>query len=69
VEAGGESALQVAEDPLDHREVRLAGIMHEEAHLLDGVCQVRTRQREVLERASKVPVCGRISNRSTVGCG
>ena len=41
--------------------------MHKEAHLLDGVCQVRMSQREVLECASKAPVHGRISNRGTSG--
>ena len=41
--------------------------MHEEAHLLDGVCQVRTGQREALECASKAPVRERISSRGTGG--
>ena len=35
--------------------------------MLDGVSQVRTGQREVLECASKAPVRERISNRGTDG--
>ena len=35
-----ESALYVALDALDQREMRLAGIMHEEAHLLNSIRQV-----------------------------
>ena len=42
VEAGGQSALHVAEDALDQHEMRLAGIVHEEAHLLDRVGEVGT---------------------------
>ena len=38
VESGGECALHIEEDALDQHEVRLPGNMHEEAHLLDGIC-------------------------------
>jgi hypothetical protein len=48
VEAGGQSALHVAEDALDQREMRLAGIVHEEAHLLDRVGKVGTGECQVL---------------------
>ena len=38
VESGGECALHIEEDALDQHEVRLSGNMHEEVHLLDGIC-------------------------------
>jgi hypothetical protein len=34
---GGEGALDVPKNSLDQREVRLAGIMHEQAHLLNSI--------------------------------
>ena len=43
-----ESALYVALDALDQREMRLAGIMHEEAHLLNSIRQVWACERQVL---------------------
>ena len=46
--SGGQSALHVAEDALDQREMRLAGIVHEEAHLLDRVGEVETSECQVL---------------------
>jgi hypothetical protein len=42
VEAGGEHALDVAENALDQHEVRLTRGMHEEAH--NNVLQVRPSQ-------------------------
>jgi hypothetical protein len=35
--------------------MRLARVMHEEAHLLDGVHQVGTSQGEVLESTHQTP--------------
>jgi len=48
VESGGECALHVAQDALDQREMKLAGIMHEEAHLLNSIRQVWACERQVL---------------------
>jgi hypothetical protein len=41
VETGGESTLHVAQDALDQREMGIAGIVHEEAHLLDRVGELK----------------------------
>lgn len=47
----------------------LAQIIHEEAHLLYRICQVRTSQDDVLESADKTPIGGWISNRGDLGRG
>ena len=36
--------------------------MHEQAHLLNIICQIRTRQSEVLEGACETPVLGGVSH-------
>jgi hypothetical protein len=48
VEVDGQSALHVAEDALDQREIRLARKVHEEAHLLDHVGELRTGECQVM---------------------
>jgi hypothetical protein len=48
VKPGGEDALDVPQDTLEHRKVRLARVVHEETHLPNGIGEVRTSQREVL---------------------
>jgi hypothetical protein len=63
VETGGERALDVAENALDQREVRLTRGMHEEAHLVNSVLQVRPSQGEVLESTHNTPVVRAISRR------
>jgi len=64
VKTGGEGALDVLENALDQREVRLAGIMHEQAYLLNSICQIRPCQGEVLEGTGETPVLGGVSNLS-----
>jgi hypothetical protein len=63
VEAGGEHALDIAENALDQREVRLTRGMHEEAHLLSSVLHVRPNQGEVLESTHNTPVVRAVSRR------
>jgi hypothetical protein len=46
--------------------MRLAWVVHEETHLLNGVGEVQTSQREVLESTSEAVVLGSILHRSTV---
>jgi len=46
--------------------MRLAGIMHEEAHLLNGVGDVGPSQREILQSSSKAAVLGSILHRSPI---
>jgi hypothetical protein len=48
VETGGQSTLHVAQDALDQREMGLAGIVHEEAHLLDRVGELKIGELQVL---------------------
>jgi hypothetical protein len=69
VKAGGESALQIAQDPLEQRQVGLARVVHEETHLLNGVGQVWSGQGDVLEGAGDAPIYGWISNGSTISGG
>jgi hypothetical protein len=63
VEAGGERALDVAENALDQGEVRLTQGMHEEAHLLNSSLQVRPSQGEVLESTHNTLVVRAIKRR------
>jgi len=42
------SALDVAENALDEGKVRLPGVVHEEAHLLDRIDQVGAGETKVL---------------------
>jgi hypothetical protein len=48
---------------LHYGEVRLSGIMHMEAYLLDGVGDVRASERRVLEGLSDAPELSWISKR------
>jgi len=56
VEAGRECALHVAQDALDQREMWLVRVMHEEAHLMHGVPQVRPGECEVLQGTGEAAV-------------
>jgi hypothetical protein len=56
VKTRGKSPLDEAEDALYERTVRLAGGVHEEAHLLNSIRQIRTSQRQVLESSCQAPV-------------
>jgi hypothetical protein len=56
VKTRGKSPLDKAEDALDERTVRLTWGMHEEAHLLNSIRQIRTSQRQVLESSRLTPV-------------
>jgi hypothetical protein len=47
VKSEEERALDIAEDALDQRKVGLTQGMHEEARLLNHVCQVRASQSEL----------------------
>jgi hypothetical protein len=63
VEAKVQGASQIAQDMLHHGEVRLPGIMHVEADLLDGVGDVGVGERQVLEEPCEAPELSQISNR------
>jgi hypothetical protein len=58
--------VEVAQDPLESGEMRLLRGMHMQAHLLDGVGDVRPRLGEVLERVGQAPVGRRIGDRGPV---
>lgn len=55
-------ALHVMENPLDQVEMRHAGIMHEETHLLDGVCQVYPDKGEVLKSPDKTTILSGVAD-------
>jgi hypothetical protein len=55
-----EGAAEVAQDPLESGEMGLPWGVHMEAHLLDGVGDVRPRESEVLERSCQAPVRCRV---------
>jgi hypothetical protein len=48
VKSGGESALDIPQDALEHRQMRLSRVVHEKTHLLNSIGEVRTSQREIL---------------------
>ena len=52
--------LDVSENPFHQVQVRLARSVHVETRLLDSMCDVRTRKRQVLECAGIAPVLRRI---------
>jgi hypothetical protein len=54
------------QDPLESGEMRLPWGVHMQAHLLDGVGDVRPGEGEVLERAGQAPVGRRIDDRGPV---
>jgi hypothetical protein len=55
-----EGTLEVPEDALHNREMRLTRVVHVEAHLLDRVGNVRSGEGEVLESPSQVVVDSRV---------
>jgi hypothetical protein len=59
-EAVVDRAPEVAEEALESSEVRLPGIMHVKADLLNYIYDVRPDECEVLEGTSKTPVCSGI---------
>lgn len=69
VKTGGKRALQVAQDPFEQGQMWLARVMHEKAHLLNRVCQIRSSQRDVLESTDDAPVHGRVGDWSTSSRG
>jgi len=68
VKTSRQCALHIAQDPLEQRKMRLAGIMHEETHLLNSVGDVGSSQREVLKCTGETPVLRGILNRITICC-
>jgi hypothetical protein len=48
--------------------VGLPGIVHVEAHLMNGIGDVRARERQPLEGTSETPVIRGILNRRTINC-
>jgi hypothetical protein len=63
-----ESALDVAENALHQVKMRLPRCVHIQAHLLDCVCDIWTRMREILKCTGITPILCRISEkRSIVG--
>jgi hypothetical protein len=63
VDAEVQGALQIAQDAFHCGEVRLTGIMHMKANLLDGVDDVGAGERQVLEDPDEAPELSRISNK------
>jgi hypothetical protein len=63
-----ESALKVAKNSFDEREMRFTRVMHVYTNLLDGIGDVRTGESGILKSASKATVEGRVRNRGA-GCG
>jgi hypothetical protein len=61
-----EGAAEVAQDPLESGEMGLPWGVHMEAHLLDGVSDVGTREGKVLERACQAPVRCRVGDRGPI---
>ena len=61
-----QSALHIPQDALEHCKMRLSRVVHEKAHLLNCVGEVRTSQREVLQGASEAAVLGGILHRSAI---
>jgi hypothetical protein len=51
-----EGALEVPKDALHSHEMRLTGVVHMEAHLLDHVGNVKPGEGEVLESPSQAAV-------------
>lgn len=49
-------AAHVPEHTLDQPEMALAGIMHVQEDLLDDICDLRTRDRQVLKGAGDAAV-------------
>jgi hypothetical protein len=64
-----EGALGVPENALDERLVRLTGIMHEQAHLLNSICQIRPCESEVLEGTGETLVLREVNHRGACGGG
>jgi hypothetical protein len=58
--------VEVAQDPLESGEMGLLWGVHMEAHLLDGVGDVRPGEGDVLERAYQAPVRRRVGDRVPV---
>jgi hypothetical protein len=58
-----DGATQVPQDALHRGEMRLPRVMHVEAHLLDGVGDVRPSEDEVLQGPNKASVASRIGDR------
>jgi hypothetical protein len=55
--------MQVAQYPLDCRQVRVSRSMHVKAHLLDCIRDIRPSKGEILQGSDKTPVLGGIANR------
>jgi len=68
-QAIADGALKVAKDPLGSSQVSLARIMHVKADLLDGICNVRASERQVLEGTCKTAVGSGIIHRRANICG
>jgi hypothetical protein len=56
VKTRGKSPLDEVEDALDERTVRLVWGVHEEAHLLNSIRQIKMSQRQVLKSSRQAPV-------------
>jgi hypothetical protein len=67
VEAEVQGASHIAQDVLHRSEMRLSGIMHMKANLVDDVGDVRAGERQVLEALNEAPKLSWISNRRRTG--
>lgn len=67
-------ALKIAKNPLDELHMSVTGLMHEQADLLGGVGDVRSRQGEILQGAGQALLVSGIgkymsSRERQLGCG
>src|SRR6185312_14323764 len=61
-QAEANSATDVAEETLQCSKVRLSGIMHVKTDLLNGICEIRPGEGEVLQGTGEAPVASRIGH-------
>jgi hypothetical protein len=61
-----ERALEVAEEALESREVRLPEIMHMKTDLLNCIGDVWPGEGELLKGPSETPVCNGVSHRGSL---
>jgi hypothetical protein len=62
LQAIGDSAFDVAKNPLQKREVFFPWIVHMQADLLNGVSDVRSCKGKVLKTTSQIAIEGGVSN-------
>ena len=69
MKASGHGALHIPQDTLEHRQMRLSRVVHEETHMLNSVGEIQMGQREVLESTYEAAVLGSILHWSAIRSG